>query len=103
MSANNWMRCPKCSQTADQKLEKLQQQYGKVSAQEYQALLQDYNEHNDDYEETLREDWELGLHTQCDKVGVFFVDYCCSCDRCGFKFSYEKEIDVLSDKCGDNR
>ena len=43
-------------------------------------------------ENTLREDYEFCLHD--DKI--LLVSYGCSCNVCGFSFSFEQEYDIIN-------
>jgi hypothetical protein len=66
--------------------------YGNVPVEEYErrkALLGGNEELS---HETMREDYELGV----DDGGWFEMRFSCSCDRCGFRFSFEhsEQIDL---------
>jgi hypothetical protein len=94
MSADNWAICPKCKRDADadkaRKFADARAKYGKIQQDEYLKLLGE-SEAPTEYGETLREDWELGT----DEDGLFSVRYDSHCSACGFKFSFNKKIDVL--------
>lgn len=87
MSADNWTTCPRCFATelkrVESVMEKAKSSYGKVKAEEYAALqaeaVKPMNVQN-----TLREDYELGLYG-----GEFQIDYACSCSECGFSFNFK--------------
>lgn len=94
MSADNWTYCPKCKANIEdrrqQDRKKLEASYGKVSSTKYieslQALVKSESE---PIEETLREDYEIGVYGE-----EFSVNYKCRCTVCGFEFSYEYAEDV---------
>lgn len=93
MSADNWTICPRCRA----KVDKLNEAriaapglaYGKVSQDKY-ARLVDEAKNLIPYEDSLREDYEIGI-VQGKGVPVqFYVSYSGQCD-CGFAFSFNKE------------
>lgn len=90
MSANNWATCPRCEEkrTAEQRqrAETAAQAYGKVSAEEYEALREEAAR-TDTLEPTLREDWGIGVGTD----GIFEVDYSCYCSHCDFAFRFKQK------------
>lgn len=88
MSADNWAICPKCHKTNE---EKLSENYGKLSKQEYDNLKKELEESAE--RNTLREDYEIGI---CD--GGFEVNYNGNCDKCGFKYKYNFEDATLKNK-----
>ena len=73
MSADNWAKCPRCEEdrlNARAKFEKkIQQSYGKVSAEEYLRMTKEFKEPKP-VEQTLREDYEIGIYD-----GGFFASY----------------------------
>lgn len=77
MSANNWTQCPKCRQIKEAARKVL---YGKVSEEEYLAVIQK----PEDSEPTFREDYELGI----DEDGLFEMRYSGGCRVCGLQYSY---------------
>lgn len=93
MTADNWTICPQCKkdkQKAYSKaIDKLAKSYGKIPMGEYEKmkLCIPSPELTGDENETLREDWEIGV----DEEGLFFLSYSCSCNKCGF--SYKEETD----------
>lgn len=97
MSANNWDICPRCKQRAEAKHAKakkdIQKSYGKVTPEEYQRRLDAVRE-PPELEETLREDWELGMEDD----GRFHVGYFASCQDCGLEFQYKHEEKVDLEK-----
>lgn len=69
MSADNFTICPKCKQNGT-----LKQESGRF--------------------ETNLAEWEvIGIDTS----GKFVVEYRASCDKCGFKFAYNHEVDTLKE------
>jgi|WetSurMetagenome_2_1015567.scaffolds.fasta_scaffold670545_2 hypothetical protein len=89
MSADNWTYCPKCTEKANiarQAFEnKAKTSYGKVSAEEYLRLTEQLNK-PDEREQTLREDYELGIIEN-----KFYVSYRASCTACKFSFTFKEE------------
>ncbi len=90
MSADNWTTCPKCAQIktreSETALAKAKKMYGKVPADEYLKLVKDaetLSPAKQSAEETLREDYEIGV-----RDGVFIVSFGCSCFVCNFEFNY---------------
>lgn len=106
MSANNWTECPKCRVLAD--AEKLAKQkaaaeaYGKVSPEEWQRMTKEADA-SGDLDETLREDWEIGLWKNR-KTGIqeFYASFSASCEVCGFshKFKHEEPLSIDGNKSG---
>jgi hypothetical protein len=93
MSADNWTTCPRCKAKAEAddkgKIDAAAKAYGKVSAEEYEKLVADARSPAQFDTDTLREDYEIGVHN-----GEFSVSYGCSCNVCGFKFSFKHEEKV---------
>lgn len=92
MSADNWTICPKCK-SRDAVLNEARilapaKAYGKVSPDAYAKLLEQA-QNLIQTEDTLREDYEIGIRN-----GKFSVDYCASCQACDFihKFKYEEDL-----------
>ncbi len=87
MSADNWGICPRCKVEALKEQEARQQAaadaYGKVSSTEYGELVAKALEPMQ-LEETLREDYELGLGED----GEFYVSYRGACDKCALEHSF---------------
>ncbi len=96
MSADNWGACPRCRKIEIEKSSQLklqvEKQYGKVSSEKYLELLKKAEEPTIVRAgvETLREDYEMGITSD----GRFFVNYGCSCDKCGFSHKFKHEIDL---------
>ncbi len=94
MSADNWRTCPNCAKVAQAAKEKAktkaEQSYGKVSADEYARLLSE-SQLPIKLEETLREDYEIGI----DDTGEFFMSYGCGCSKCDWKFSAKTSTNAL--------
>lgn len=97
MSADNWSECPKCiveiCATYEKKVAesaaRLQAAYGKVDAEEYLRMSATHEELVDGQElaeETLREDYEQGIHE-----GKYFCDYSAVCQQCGWSFTFNHE------------
>ncbi len=96
MSADNWRVCPKCViERKRQEIildETLKAFYGKITPEEYVVRVNQVNRAKASrQEETLREDYEIG--TKAD--GVFFVSYGCSCEVCGFSFTFQQTKGAL--------
>lgn len=90
MSANRWSKCLVCQakRAADKinALAEAEAAYGKVPAAKYKRLLDAANQGKPgDLDETLREDWELGIDVTTDGVR-FALYYEASCQRCGFNY-----------------
>lgn len=95
MSADNWSKCPNCSEIKQNKIDKLDKKitnsYGKIDEEKYVALqktltvLLIYQ-----VEETLREDYEIGMND-----GVFYAIYDCSCSKCGWNWHEKIEKQAL--------
>jgi hypothetical protein len=90
MSADNWRDCPKCLAKAKadkvKREEAAEQAYGKVPKEEYLALLAEAGKPVE-VEDTMREDYELGI----DQNGKFYVIYRADCQDCPFVFTYRHE------------
>ncbi len=95
MSADNWRMCPRCEaeRQADyaERRARLAKDYGKVPPDEYMtshrlletAIAKEENA----VEETLREDYGLGL---CGD-GKFRISYSGSCEVCGLEHQFKHE------------
>jgi len=98
MSANNWRVCPKCSIDAKEKrrlaIAAASQLYGKVPREEYEVAVSQASSLPSVPDETLREDWEIRTSSN----GVFSVNYSCSCQHCGFEFSFAEHRNTLEGK-----
>lgn len=97
MSASNYSDCPKCLELFKDRKKKLREEagraYGKVSAKEYQNLM-DLAEEEGFEEGTLREDYSQGIHG-VDLKPVYDVSYHAECSRCHFIFKYEHKEKVI--------
>ncbi len=103
MSADNWAICPKCwmdtdtdTDTDDIDTEAAQAaleadiatftaKYGEQRGEQYRSIMLSTLEPMEP-ENTLREDWELGI----DAEGTFYLKYTASCTKCGWE--YKKRI-----------
>ncbi len=92
MSANNWTTCRRCEAKAIKTRDKLEEAaakaYGKVPPEEYKKLV-DESRSVRKIEPSLREDWEI--YSEDWKL---VIHYGCSCEVCGYEFSYNKKIDM---------
>ena len=95
MSADNWEWCPQCMAVAEAVKKEnsriADEAYGKVLPDEYdrqRALA----EEDIKLEETMREDYELGV----DLLGEFKMHFSASCSTCGYsvKFEYKEQTKV---------
>jgi hypothetical protein len=100
MSADNWTTCPKCGghgpdyDRADRLDREAAVAYGTISSEKYLVLLErarEFRESLGDPEQTLRENYELGINDK-----EFSISYRASCDNCKyeFKFNHEEELSV---------
>lgn len=93
MSADSWIQCPQCKRRlAGEKtalVNKIQEEYGKISEHDYHVLLGELQERNErELKRTLREDWEIGIRGE-----VFELWYSAECSECGFSHKFEhKEV-----------
>lgn len=97
MIADNWAKCPNCIKIdRDQKIkmrQKIDDSYGKIDQAEYLKLVEAAN-HEQQFRETLREDFQIGI----DPFGMFSVTFAARCDRCGFKFDFTNSKDSFENK-----
>jgi hypothetical protein len=88
MSADNWLRCFNCQRKADEEHQRaeatVRSKYGSIPADEFVRELQAVKV-RPVLDATMREDYEVGL----DESDSFSVDYRCSCETCGFSWSYK--------------
>lgn len=88
MSADNWTICPKCKLKHEsdfaKKREKVRESYGKIPSNLFIASMEAVKE-PPKLEETLREDYCQGMSDD----GTYLCSYGCSCDKCGFSFSFK--------------
>lgn len=89
MSADNWTECPKCKEKALEHkrlaIMDAEKQYGKVSSIRYLELIERANKINTDTDNSLREDYEIGICKD-----IFEINYRASCS-CGFSFEFKEE------------
>lgn len=95
MSADNWTRCPQCDVNNKAKAEKMDETaakaYGVVSAAAWDELRAEARAFRKSMEnnESLREDYEIGIYKE-----KFSVGYSGHCATCGFDFQYKHEEKV---------
>ncbi len=96
MSANRWSDCPRCKTKAEEDranaVKEAEAAYGKLPAKEYTALAAKADKPLPFERDSLREDWEIRLTPE----GKIKIDYYCSCEDCGLKFSLKREADILT-------
>lgn len=87
MSADNWTTCPKCKTKNDKantkRLSDAEKKYGVIPSDEYRVLIKEA-EKPVKLDDTLREDYDINT----DHDGLFYVNYSCRCDACGFKHKF---------------
>jgi len=94
MSADAWRVCPLCGVTREAKIaaeeKKVADLYGKVDADKYIKAVHALDDMRDTTEDdcTLRE----GCYIAMQSSGELVINYSCSCDVCGFRFSHENTI-----------
>ncbi len=99
MGADNWDICPKCESVSlaqkQSDIDKARDSYGKVSPEEYEALLLK-SRMTIEQDLTLRENYELGIFNTDEHTKHFEVSYTASCDKCGFKhrFLHKERINL---------
>ena len=98
MSADNWTTCPKCKAAHDaavaKAMQKAQSSYGKASQEKYaENLRRAQTLELTACEDTLREDYEIGVDGD-----TFAVSYCASCDRCDFTFEFRESRSTKGDQ-----
>lgn len=90
MSADNWTKCPNCKIKAQNQVRELESKldtaYGKVSKEEYQTIVNQINSSSIKLEDTLREDYEIGIHKD-----EFFINYVGYCQVCKWSYEYKYE------------
>lgn len=91
MSANNWRTCPACSEIWKRRkadaIRAAEGLYGIVPAGEYQVeFMAAQNLSDEPSEDTLREDWDIGLG---DDGKQFTISYRAECDECGFLIDHD--------------
>ncbi len=84
MSADRWSVCPRCKDTKEkeysERVDAVAKMYGKVPAEEYEQAKKDLF-YEEDFEETVREDYEIGIWEN-----KFFVSYSAHCTSRGCNF-----------------
>lgn len=94
MSADNWTTCPRCKinheNSRQEQRDEISKAYGNVPPAEYSGLVASYDRHADKPTQTLREDYWQGV----DENGEYTCSYGCSCDVCGFSFSFSTKIEA---------
>lgn len=92
MSADNWTTCPKClaadAAKSDANRKQVAESYGKVASEEYLKRVAALTK-GPALEDTLREDYEIGIYK-----GEFFVSYTGSCSVCKFSHSFKHKEKV---------
>ena len=87
MSADNWAMCPACKKKNDdnnaKRIKDAESQYGEIPSGEYRALIKKA-EKPIELEETLREDYEIGIYED----GSFQVSYRGKCETCGLQHTF---------------
>ncbi len=100
MSADNWTQCPACVAKALKEYaaakRKLDADYGKVPAEAFVAR-RDALKDPPKIEDTLREDYELGVCLN----GEFYVSYSCLCSACNFAHTHEHSEQLTVDVPGE--
>ena len=97
MSADNWAICPKCKQRIQREWDALNQKmkdaYGKVSEEEYKALLQEVEKGKPRFKRDLAEYVDVGMSDD----GILLINYRAECKipNCSFTYEYRNTIDVI--------
>ena len=98
MSADRWSKCPKCREKQEKAAEKLVADIAAAKATKdfdrFAMLLEKQSEPQQELEDTLREDWGIGIWD----AESFEVSYSASCSICGFKYSFKFSDPDLSHK-----
>ena len=66
--------------------------YGKVTAEEFDQLRQEYESLSGLGEMTLAEYYEIGFLS----TGKFIINYGAMCDICGFRYSYNDKDSLMA-------
>lgn len=93
-----WGKCPKCREKQEQAAEKLVADIAAARVagdfDRFAMLLDKSTKPAPKLEETLREDWEIGIWN----AKGFEVDYGASCTVCGFNYRFKFSDPDLSHK-----
>ena len=99
MSADRWTQCPQCYVRNRARAEELDKRasesYGNVSVEKFASLRDEAKQFRkaitteEEFTETLREDYNVGIQNN-----DFSVGYSARCDVCGFKFDFKHEEKV---------
>ena len=91
MKTDRWTVCPKCTRNDEARADKMDAAvkavYGEVTAEAYLDALkqaQEFRKTLDEPEETLREDFEIGIQDS-----EFSTSYRAHCDKCGFSHAFK--------------
>lgn len=94
MSADRWRECPRCRKLAETNKEsrraRLAKKYGKIDAAEFVRLTAEI-EKPVKLEESLCEDYGVGLSEDGTEFGV---SYSAVCQACDFKFQFRNDAKV---------
>lgn len=93
MSADNWAACPACVKRLDVAVGEAERAaekaYGVVPVDEWMKLRDTVaaaQAKRDEPEQTLREDYEIGVSD-----GVFEVDYRAHCSKCQWSYAFKHD------------
>jgi len=79
----NWTECPKV------------ETHNTYKNPEFKLLFGDTKKYGD--RQSLREDFEFYL-----LANILSINYSCECNICGFKFIFNKKVDVLNEQTKEN-
>lgn len=90
MSADNWTGCPRCwgEHVKADPVGAAKKLYGTIPLEEFEAAMGEA-ENTPAPGSSLREDYTFYLDGFC-----LQINYSCSCETCGFTFSFNKKVDV---------
>lgn len=96
MGADRWSHCPNCNAVAIKKAAAARtralESYGKVPLEKYLKLDKEANElrvASEESEETLREDWEIGIFGT-----EFSMSYSASCAVCQWEYQHRHKEEI---------
>ena len=96
MSANNWAICPSCVKKhkdgREKQLKEMQEAYGMVPIDSFN-LMQESLKKIEEPKHTLEEYYETYTNN-----GVLEIKYESKCTVCGFRFKFEKTVNMLEEK-----